>query len=104
MGIVSSKLKLEGSVVQIIKDWATDRPEELLMVERLVKEHRHRLAHGSAVSIDGNMLLKAEIPASLYWRIGAIYGKDWIEDHMLRNMFFRNFTVGLVNRTSESKK
>lgn len=108
--LVDEKLRLEQAVVQCIKDWATAYPEELVVFDRCMKQLRDQAKTTCAGKVrgmgpDNNLLHKAEIPANLFYMMSRrLKSKDWVCDPTTRNIFFRHFKVGLVNKFSESKK
>lgn len=94
-------------MVSIITQWARDFPAELTALDAMMKRRRQaerlefKRVHG--MTDDKNMMHKGEIPARLYFAIGKILGnKDWIYDKRLREIFWRNFLVGCVNKKSIS--
>lgn len=95
-----SDSKVEGQVVQLIRAWATAFPGELVALQRKVRAFRSGLFHSNAMTREREMLHKAEIPAKIHAAMCRVFGHEWLYDARLREMFFRNFRVGLVNRTS----
>lgn len=96
-GFSVGKARLEGAVVDAIKAWATAHLEELVALERHVKD----MQHAGAGRPRGGLMLKAQIPSSLNVWLNRRIKPGWLNDPELRNMVFRNFTVGMVNRRSE---
>ena len=97
------KAKVEGAVVQTIRDWAIAHPDELVALQQKVRWLRATACDERGFTNDRLMLHKAEIPVTLYNRMTAKFGKLWEYDPWLKNLFFDHFKVGLVNRTSRLK-
>jgi hypothetical protein len=95
--------RLEGRIVATIKAWAERFPDELVILERQVKDIRREFGD-TVISDDGSMMLKAEIPATLFQALRLTISKDWMDDPKVRNMVYNNFTVGVVNRKSFSRR
>lgn len=99
---VIDRARLEGAIVHVIKAWAMEHPEELLALRSIVGFYRKE--SNTKRRTERNLMHKAEIPRHLHVKFQKILHRDWLHDPELRNLVFRNFKVGLVNRTSESRK
>ena len=93
---------LEVAITDIIKRWAVEKPHELARFDRQQRFLRGTLHKNNAMSSDGDLLHKGEIPASLYFRMCRGVHNDWIRMKSVRNLFFRIFKIGCINKTSET--
>jgi hypothetical protein len=92
--------RIEGAIVALIREWAMAHLSELTNLERLVKH----LRDDGGDRPGKNMMHMAEIPTSLHNRLKRLLGYDYLHDPWLRKLVLRNFTVGLVNRSSPGVK
>ena len=95
---------LETDVVQVIRAWATSFPAELHAFDQQMKGLRKELRNDKGMSEGGNMALYGEIPVKLYRAMHTKYGQHWDRDQSLLKIFWRNFTVGKVNRYASAYK
>lgn len=99
--VTIAQARLEGAVVQTIKDWAMAFPHELVWFDQQMKRERRELHRTSAISDDGNMRKFGDIPAKLYALMNARFGPLWQRDAQTMRLFWRNFEVGKINRWSD---
>ena len=98
-----SDARLEGAVVQSIKDWATAFPEDLVAFDKQMKQLRSRLAHQNAMSRDERVMHCYEIPMKLNGVMQFRFGRDWRDDPAIRRHFFDHFKVGQVGKPNRGK-
>lgn len=89
-----STAKTEGAVVQVLKDWATAYPDELVAFKSQMAQHRWGLVDTRGMSRAGNMREIGQIPVTLNLRMIQSFGKLWSRDRILMNYFWDHFRVG----------
>jgi hypothetical protein len=73
--ITIGQARLEGAVVQTIKDWATAFPQDLAFFDREMKMERKELKRTSGLSEGKNMRKFGEIPVKLNQLMRARFGQ-----------------------------
>lgn len=99
--------RVEGAVVQCLKDWATAHPDELIALDDDVRMLRHvsGTTSGRAVLTEQRtMLPKARIPMTLNTMLQLRIDKDWLVKDDLRRLVFDHFKVGMISRNPETNK
>ena len=105
-----STAKSEGAILQVIKDWATNYPAELVAFKEQMRRLRDGLAHDGGhghargMSRGGTQLAKGEVPVTLHYMMQRRIDKDWLWNHELRNKFWRLFPIGCLNERSEMQR
>jgi hypothetical protein len=97
--ITVAAARTEGAIVALIREWAMAHLSELTALERMVKGFRRETD-----GVSDHMMHMAEIPVSLNRMLIPMIGPQWMHDPWLRKLVLRNFTVGLVNRSSTGVK
>lgn len=98
-------INLEGILRECIETWGRENPADVVALDehvKMVRATRHRTTEG--LSLEKTLLHKGEIPVDLHAAIQKRTHRDWLLDPELRNLFFRIFRVGCVNRFSETKR
>jgi len=95
---------LESSVVHTIRVWATAFPGELVAFDKQMKAMRRELLKEKGMSSEGHMALYGETPVRLYRLMQFHYGQHWDRDQTLLKYFWRNFTVGKINKHAKEHK
>lgn len=90
--------KLEGAVVQVIRDWATAHPDELISLDRQMKGMRREREY-----MGKNMAHLAEIPVRLHNAMCEKIDRNWMDDKDLRRLFLEHFKVGCLNLGFKSR-
>ena len=102
IGVASTNL--EADVVHVITAWATAFPWELFAFDRQMKLIRKSAHKKNGITPAGNLRRFGDMPTRLYRAMQLRYGKDWDRDQKLLKLFWRNFTVGKIDRYSEAYK
>src|SRR6185295_846815 len=95
---------VDVAILDCIKRWARDYPNELIALDQKVKLERQTLLNNKGISAEKRQLHKAEIPTTLYHRMRSEIDKGWLDIPDLRNRFYRIFRVGLINPKSEMNR
>jgi hypothetical protein len=77
-------------------------PDELAYFSRQISEERKHLSKKNAMSREGVMMKKSEVPVTLYHMMRRAVHPDWMEIKSIRNLFFSIFKIGNVNQRSET--
>lgn len=96
-GLSVRSAKLEGAVVQCIRDWATAFPDELIVFDQQMKAARAQGLY-RANSSDNAGAHFGDVPKKLYGMMCRRIHRNWFNDERLCNLFFENFTVGKIRR------
>lgn len=88
--------RVEGAVLQTIKDWGTANPAELVAFDRQMKILRSEQDRGGR-SQQGELRHYGEVPVTLAKLMAVRFGKDWTIDKKLLVHFFNHFRVGRVS-------
>lgn len=96
--------RLEGAVVQSIKDWATAFPQELIDFDRQMREKRERLISPNGMTRHGHMMATYDIPVKLHNIMSFRFGNDWNQNKEIRRYFFDHFRVGHVGNPKRGKQ
>ena len=96
--------RMEGAVVQTIKDWATANPNELVAFDRQQKLLRSQLKYKNAMGLEGRMAHTYEIPVTLNRFMSVRFGHDWLDNKEVKRHFFDAFKIGRVGITGRGKQ
>lgn len=89
-------------MVQVIRDWATAHPDEILAFHEQMKEDRKKQHAKNGLSTQGDMQRFGSIPMTLHNSMCKAFGRMWNEDLKLRSMFWDHFEVGKIYRYSDA--
>lgn len=92
-GGVIDHAKLEGAVVQTIKDWATANPGDLVAFDKQMKQLRDSMRRRG---IGDNLGTFGEVPARLDYMMVRRFGRLWHRDLRVRTIFWSHFKVGKI--------
>lgn len=99
--------RLEGVLLDCMKEWASRHPDELHAFDKNMKWRRstrlHDGKHGHAAGLSkGRTLLeKGFMPVLLYKIISKrLRTYDWTCDPVVMNKFWSLFKIGCINQTS----
>lgn len=91
------RARLEGVILETIRDWAVQNPADLVAFREQQNLRREELWRTNGISLGGNMRHVGEIPTRLVNMISKRIGnKDWLFDPKTREIFYQNFPIGLV--------
>ncbi len=94
--------RLEGAVVQCIKDWATAFPAELVAFDQQMKMKRATQPYHSN-SPDNAGAAFGEVPVRLNGMMCRRIHKNWLHQAKIANLFFSHFKVGLIRPNDRLK-
>lgn len=92
-GLSIRSAKLEGAVVQCIRDWATAFPQELTQFDQEMKQRRRENAYRG-----NDMALFIETPVRLDSLFRRRIDPDYRHDHEVMNLIAAHFPIGMVRR------
>ncbi len=90
--------KLEGAVVQCIRDWATAHPDELVAFDREMKQRRVENAYRG-----DNLAVFLETPVTLDRMLQRRVNRNYRLDPKLMNLIASHFKVGMVRPNDRLK-
>lgn len=95
---------LEVAVTDCLRRWGTDYPDEMVGIKHDTDYLRQTQARDGGMSRGKHLLAKAAVPVTLMRRMQKEIDKNWLWEPEIRDVFFRLFRIGCINKGDLSRR